>query len=41
MMKIYIMLSEIGWAWTLFVLLALPVALKWKRRTIGADEKQH
>ena len=41
MMKIYLMLSYVGWAWTLLVLLVLTVALRWKGRTIGADEKQH
>ena len=30
MMKIYLMLSYIGWAWTLAVLIALLVGLKLK-----------
>lgn len=41
MIKIYLMLSYVGWAWTLVVLLALPLALMWKGRSISSDEKQH
>ena len=43
MMKIYLMLSYIGWIWTVVVLLALVVALKWKGRnnSISPHEKQH
>ena len=35
MIKIYLMLSYIGWAWTIIVLVALAVALKLKGRNIS------
>jgi hypothetical protein len=35
MIKIYLMLSYIGWAWTMLVLVALAVALKLKGRNIS------
>jgi hypothetical protein len=41
MMTIYLMLSYIGWGWTIVVLLALGIALKLKGRNITGDEKQH
>jgi len=37
MMKIYVMLSYIGWAWTLVLLIALGIALKLKGRNISRE----
>ena len=34
-MKIYLMLSYIGWAWTIIVLAALAIAMKLKDRNIS------
>jgi hypothetical protein len=40
MMKIYLMLSYVGWAWTALVLIALPVALKLKGNRGGAGPRR-
>ena len=35
MMKIYLMFSYLGWAWTIVVLAALGIAMKLKDRNIS------
>jgi type VI protein secretion system component VasK len=49
MMKIYLMLSYVGWVWTMIFALALAIAVWWHRRVaatrgfevVEPNEKQH